>query len=122
MSSLNKYYEWINTHYPTKESARLACEKATRLMQEVFPELTRVRGHVLVGFNFRPHWWLTLNGEVIDPTRHQWEECIVAYQALPPEAEEPLGRCINCGKLSFKSTGGDSYRCGECVNTPWRAL
>lgn len=114
---LQKYLEWINYYYPTKESARLQCEQATIAMQEEFPELNRVRGNVLVGLSYRPHWWLVDRDqtEVVDPTAHQWETKVLEYNGLPEDAEEPLGKCINCGELSYKSRGGQSYFCESCI-------
>ncbi len=109
---LQKYREWINYYYPTKESARLQCKQATIAMQEEFPELKRVRGNVQVGLSFRPHWWLVDNkGVIVDPTAHQWDIKVIEYYELPEDAEEPLGKCINCGELSYKSRGGQTYYC-----------
>lgn len=114
---LQKYKDWITEHYPTKESARLQCEQATLEMQAAFPELQRVRGNVLIGLSYRPHWWLVDydQNEFIDPTAHQWDTEAVDYDALPEYAEEPLGKCINCGELSYKSRGGQAYFCESCI-------
>lgn len=114
---LQRYKEWINEHYPTKESARLQCEQSAIAMQEEFPELKRVRGNVLVGLSYRPHWWLVDRDqtEVVDPTAHQWETKVLEYNGLPEDAEEPLGKCINCGELSYKSRGGQTYFCESCI-------
>ena len=107
---LQKYLEWINYYYPTKESARLQCEQATIAMQEEFPELKRVRGNVLVGLSYRPHWWLVDNkGVIVDPTANQWETKSIGVQRTSRRWREPLGKCINCGELSYKSRGGQSY-------------
>ena len=113
---LQKYKDWITEHYPTKESARLQCEQATIEMQADFPELKRVRGSALVGLSYRPHWWLVDNkGVIVDPTSHQWDTEVIEYCELPEDAEEPLGKCINCGELSYKSRGGQFYFCEACI-------
>lgn len=112
------YADWIRNNFPSKQSAKLSCLEATAFMKHEFPELTRVRGHVLVGIHFRPHWWLiTEDGEIVDPTSHQWDEPISLYDPLPNDAEEPVGRCLECGDLSFRSLGGDSYYCHECLKS-----
>lgn len=112
------YSDWISNKFPSKQSAKLKCLEATACMKHEFPELIRVRGHVLVGIHFRPHWWLiTEDGEIVDPTSHQWDEPISLYDPLPNDAEEPVGRCLECGDLSFRSLGGDSYYFHECLKS-----
>lgn len=107
---------WIAERYPTPESAKLQCAEATSAMVGVFPQLRRVRGHAMVGTDFRPHWWcVTPEGEIIDPTAHQWGVPPVFYDALPEESEEPCGKCIYCGDLLFRSRGADSYLCENCL-------
>jgi hypothetical protein len=95
---------WITERYPTPESAKLQCAEATTAMVAAFPTLRRVRGHAMIGIDFRTHWWvLTPEGKIIDPTAHQWED-----------AEEPCGKCIYCGDLLYRSRGADSYLCENC--------
>lgn len=108
-----EYQDWINENYPTPESARLKCVEATARMVEVFPELGRVRGHVMVVVDLRPHWWcVTATGDIVDPTAHQWGS-IAFYQTLEDE-EEPHGKCYHCGDLLFRSRGASSYFCENC--------
>ncbi len=107
---------WIAERYPTAESAKLQCAEATSLMVEAFPQLRRVRGHAMVGINFRPHWWcVTPDGEVVDPTAHQWDVPPLFYDALCDDTEEPCGKCIYCGDLLFRSKGAGSYLCENCM-------
>lgn len=69
----------------------------------------------MVGVDFRPHWWcITSEGEIIDPTAHQWPAPPAFYDALPNDAEEPCGKCTHCGDLLFRSRGADSYLCENC--------
>lgn len=111
----NAYQAWIKEHYPTPASAKLQCETATTLMINVFPELCRVRGYAFVGCYTRPHWWcVTKDGEIIDPTVIQYESKPAFYEEIPLEAEEPHGKCYECGALLFRSKGDDSYYCAEC--------
>src|SRR5690625_6074281 len=98
------YNDWISEHYPTPDSARLRCAEATAEMCDSFPELNRARGHVLVGVQYRPHWWCeSPAGEVIDPTAHQWESPPIVYERLESE-EEPHGKCMYCGDRSEEHT------------------
>lgn len=111
----NKYQAWINEHYPTPDSAHLRCEEATAAMVVAFPELRRVRGHALIGLNFRAHWWcVDPNGTIVDPTAHQWALLPLQYDAIPDDFEEPHGKCYECGALLFRSKGDDAYYCAEC--------
>jgi hypothetical protein len=107
---------WIAERYPTSESAKLQCAEATAAMIDAFPMLRRVRGHVMIGIDFRPHWWcVTPEGEIIDPTVHQWSAPPVFYDAMPEDSEEPCGKCIYCGDLLYRSRGADSYLCENCL-------
>jgi len=106
---------WISEHYPTPESANLKCAEATLAMCAAFPELIRIRGSAMVGIDLRPHWWCeTPNGEVIDPTAHQWPGGVVFYERLQSE-EECHGKCLDCGELLFRSLGDTSFHCAGCV-------
>lgn len=111
----NVYQDWIEKHYPTPESARLRCVEATMKMLFEFPELRRVRGYALIGLNFRAHWWCVApDGTIVDPTMHQWKSPPSQYDAILDGAEEPHGKCYECGALLFRSKGDDSYYCVEC--------
>ncbi len=105
---------WISENYPTAESATRRCAEATSSMCEAFPQLRRIRGHAMVAAQLRPHWWCeTPEGEVIDPTAHQWPVAVAFYSPLESE-EEPHGKCMNCGDLLFRSKGAESFRCENC--------
>lgn len=111
-----EYSAWINKHYPTPESARLACKEATLEMAYKFPELKRVRGLASVEEPFglnptrTPHWWLTdLTGTIIDPTAHQYPTKILSYEEADESLGPPTGRCPNCGGLCY----GGRYLCSD---------
>jgi len=108
---------WIAKNYPSAQSAALACDTATAKMVAAFPELRRVRGHAMVGVDFRPHWWCeTPDGEVVDPTAHQWKRPPHIYEEWTG-SEDPHGKCINCGELLFRSHGSGSWLCWGCDGT-----
>ena len=113
---MNERYEaWIAEHYPTPASAKLKCAEATAEMAAEFPELRQVRGHAMVELQDRPHWWLVApDGEIVDPTARQWEAAPSMYCELPPDAEEPHGKCIECGAELYRSRGAQSYLCENC--------
>ena len=115
MSDENSIQSWIAERYPTPESARLQCAEATLAIVGAFPALRRVRGHVMIGVDFRPHWWcVTPENDIIDPTAHQWPTPPVFYDAIPDDAEEPHGKCLYCGDLLYRSRGADSHLCESC--------
>lgn len=108
---------WISDRYPTADSAKLQCSEATLELVNKFPFLKRVRGHVMVQGQLRPHWWCIDPSEnVADPTSHQWESPVVFYDPLDEDAEEPHGKCIYCGDLLYRSRGAESYRCENCIS------
>ena len=106
-----KYAEWIELHYPTPQSALKQCEPAVHAMILNFPELTIVRGQAVVEepHGFIPtkthHWWcINPEGEVIDPTAHQYPKRILSYEPLDESKRDPTGKCPNCGCISYAST------------------
>lgn len=108
---MDEYNEWIMDN--VDENPVNQCERLTLLMRESFPELIRVRGHVLDGEKKYPHWWLkTENGDIVDPTAHQF--CFVFdYEEWDEARDEPTGKCPNCGEYSFKSKYFCSDSCRE---------
>ena len=109
------YKDWIDEHYPDKKSAMLQCKEATKLMAEEFPELRRVRGNVMVGVDYRPHWWLVAtDGSIVDPTYRQFTN-ISFYEEHDESMGDSHGKCRRCGELLYRSKGDDSYLCRECL-------
>jgi len=99
-----RYVDWIETHYPTVSTAFGACSAATTQMVAAFPELTRVPGHVQsYQSGRRAHWWCeTSEGEIVDPTRIQFEDAVfLSYERFQPGQEVRVGRCMNCGEPIF---------------------
>ena len=110
------YNIWITKHYPDSVSAYMNCHEAVLRMVARFPELVAVRGHVYVGINYRTHWWCVApDGEIVDPTAHQWANKVLKYD--PWEGEEPLGKCLECGEYTYGSNGGQLYLCARCLGT-----
>jgi hypothetical protein len=105
------YAEWIAANISDPLGK---CAEYTLEMQRVFPELTRVRGHYYdIRWGERTHWWLVdLNGDIVDPTAAQFpSRGKGAYVPWEEGAEEPCGRCLNCGEECFRSSGGSSDFC-----------
>jgi len=108
----NLYTKWIKSNYPTPHSAIRQCSEATKLMTTEFTSLRQVKGHVFVAQNQRveEHWWCEdFDGNVIDPTRHQWHGPVFDYTEF--EGEEPIGKCYQCGKFIFKSKCKNEFFC-----------
>lgn len=82
---------------------RGACLEATEAMKMHFPELRRVRGFVtLMDGSEHAHWWLVApDGEIVDPTRAQFDPAIALYDPLDESKPEPVGKCANCGELAY---------------------
>jgi len=102
-----KYDQWIEENGPkTSDEAMGKCKKYVDEMKKQFPEL-----EIQAGFYFdavwgdRQHWWLkTPDGEIVDPTVHQFPaksgKNPILYSFIP-EDERPIGRCANCGELCY---------------------
>ena len=118
----NQYLQWIKSHYPTRDSAIIQCEDATKQMLIAFPELKRVRGliHVTEPYNTLPtkcpHWWLiTKDNKIIDPVAHQYPLGIEKYIEWDESLGEPTGKCMNCGELCHSKQDFCSDKCiDEC--------
>lgn len=111
------YEEWIFRNYPINEFAWGKCEKACIRMKKTFPELTIVRGLIEVERqeDFPPrkveHWWCTLDGKIIDPTKHQFPTKILSYEPVDDTKGEPTGKCLNCGKITYNGENTCSDKC-----------
>lgn len=113
---IDKYRKWIDENYSTYELSYGECEQATIKMQELFPELKRIRGHYYdTSWGEREHWWLIdENDEIIDPTAKQFPTNGRGVYVPWVEGDpEPTGKCLNCGGYVYN---GD-YCCSEnCEN------
>lgn len=73
-----KYQQWIDRHYPTKESSINRCNEAVRNMIEEFPELELCVGKVNGTF----HCWCKSESEIVDPTRKQFGNVELKYHFI----------------------------------------
>ena len=110
---MNKYKLWIDDNYPTAESQLNKCRQASESMKKAFPELRIVRGFV----NFRyQHWWcVDAKNKIVDPTAKQFSLYgikKIIYDEIPEE-DMPIGRCMNCGELSYYHRDAC---CEECAH------
>lgn len=72
-SLVQRIVRWVDQAYPDKEAAKNRCNEAVRKMVEMFPEITVQVGHA----NGIYHCWgVNANGEILDPTRRQFEGAI----------------------------------------------
>jgi len=110
----NHYFAWIQQNYPNTEMAKNQCDKATTAMMKEFPELTRVRGHVIDGFAHKhEHWWLaTQDGSIVDPTAIQFSG-ILGYQPLDESQPQPIGKCRECGDYVYPNPEGMTEFCSN---------
>lgn len=117
-----EHEQWIRAHVPSDPNAVWnECQGWAKRMQQAFPDLVMVRGHVLISTGHeRPHWWLLDGEQVVDPTAHQFRSdyyggCATIVQYLPwdESQEEPTGRCPNCGGLCYHGESVCSDRCGD---------
>jgi hypothetical protein len=96
---MNAYDQWIANYIAKESFIRGMCKSACEEMKKVFPNLTLVGGKVLTIAGEREHWWLLdENGQVVDPTRSQYEGEI-DYIPWTPSMEIIIGKCMNCGAI-----------------------
>lgn len=111
----SEYMVWI-TEYLKNNDPKLRCKEATGDMKQQFPELIKVRGHVIGALNNtqRPHWWLIdpITQEIIDPTESQFL-MILKYIPHDETQPEPTGKCPNCGEYCYDYSSVCSDECAE---------
>jgi hypothetical protein len=111
-----EYKDWIAINYGNREQYFRKCAEATLAMVKVFPELSRVRGHIVEwagGMKPQPHWWcVDKKGEIVDPTALQfWGP--MDYLPWREGDREPRGKCPNCGGYVYNSSTCCSDECSE---------
>lgn len=104
---MNKYKKYIEKLIAEKYSGSPwnmlgQCQVESLAMQKVFPELAVVRGFVSVMVPGSPgrrgHWWcVDPDGNIVDPTRGQFECVVLDYEPYKEGDHVRLGRCMNCG-------------------------
>lgn len=130
MEPTDAYAAWIQK-IPLEETRGKCAERTLEMLQE-FPELKRVRGYVwLMGCpEPRSHWWLVSpDGEIVDPTARQFSDpgyiyagCVLmSYEEIDEETfQEPKGKCMNCGALSYYDTYACSRACERELELAFR--
>lgn len=85
---MSTYDEWISNY---KYNSTIGmCDAATKEMCRVFPELTRVPGHVYTMRGRLEHWWCVApDGSVVDPTygHGQFHGGVLQYDPVGEESE-----------------------------------
>jgi hypothetical protein len=120
MNRESRYLDWITDNVPGDGWNQ--CFTMTLSMKAAFPELIRVRGHVLLsnGWPLRPHWWLRApDGSIVDPTVAQFSNAyhgtnttVISYQEWDETQPAPTGSCANCAHgLCYN---GDMFCCMYC--------
>ncbi len=110
-----KYQDYINL-LPKYWQITGKCEEECKKMKEKFPELEMIRGFFFcVHWGKREHWWLELEGEIIDPTRTQYPTPIglETYEPWTEGTKEPTGKCPNCGNYSYDKNTCCSNKCSN---------
>lgn len=91
----NNYQPWVDKNYPTRESQINKCNEAVHLLVSRFSELT-----VQVGLANRVYhcWARTDEGEIIDPTKEQFDcepvYTLIAERFLAKDEYEPATGAI----------------------------
>lgn len=106
------YKSWIEANV---DKPLGACHETSTAMVKAFPELRQARGHYYCAFwGEREHWWcVDADGTVVDPTAAQFpSEGNGHYEELDPNAPEPIGKCLECGAYTYR-TSPSSHACSD---------
>jgi hypothetical protein len=92
------YHKWVKDNVPAEE--RLGqCQKWSKQIAEVFPELRIARGWVYCELGERTHWWcIAPDGTVVDPTASQFN-WVFEYREFTPGDLVQVGKCMECGQM-----------------------
>ena len=105
--------EWIREH--VKNGGYGQCLDTCLRMQQTFPELRLVSGHYDCPlWGLREHWWLVAPDDaIVDPTAEQFPSRGVMGEYIPkdPKAQEPTGRCMQCGAYCYNDESACSDAC-----------
>lgn len=115
-----RYSEWIASN--VTGSGYGQCAEVTLAMAAAFPELRRVRGHYYCfAWGERTHWWLVApDGRIVDPTAGQFPSAGRGeYVPWVEGAEEPTGKCPECGGYVY---GGGTMCSDSCARAYERYL
>ncbi len=112
-----RYAEWIAAYVAkNNDFVRGKCQEACTEMRLQFPELRAAAGFAHVTWGRDQHWWcVTPAGEIVDPTKAQFEYGVVLqYEELDlddPETRRivPTGVCPNCSGECYEG----AYLCSE---------
>jgi hypothetical protein len=126
--SPERYTAWMTQHVLGDVTGQ--CQQWVTRMQDAFPELRIVRGHVrpygvkIVGKpHGYPHWWLiTPDGQIIDPTREQFPWVRLTYEPWDESQNEPTGKCLHCGEYCYNSEACCSQSCAHACEAYYQSL
>lgn len=111
---MKAYQIYLRTHVSFDMTGWGQCRERCLIMQDLFPELKMVRGHVL--FRGRPgkpepHWWLVdTEDNILDPTINA-DIHLTSYEPHDESDPEPTGKCPNCSGYCFNGETCCSERC-----------
>ena len=105
-----EYKDWVNQKYPNYQSALAKCVEAVKAMAKEFPDLSITNGfaHFLT-CEPRMHWWCKdTEGNIVDPTGHQYPEYlgspIMHYEEIDDNHDArryEQTKCMNCGEYYY---------------------
>ena len=116
----SKYIAWINKNCKEYNEVVGKCIERTNEMIVEFPELKivkgfacRVNGNGEVSKKYLHQWLVNENGEIIDPTKGQYDAICFFYEEIQDDDPKPKGKCINCGNWVYDNSFTCSDKCSE---------
>jgi hypothetical protein len=118
-----KYTEWIDKNVPKRHhdgrnlyALRGKCQSFSQKMVKAFPELRLRKGFYYdAEWGQEQHYWtIDPSGGVIDPTAAQFPSRGIGVYEHLEDSELPIGKCMNCGNLSYQGAPSPYICSKEC--------
>lgn len=116
VAKLKEFHQWIEDTIPKSPDAVLGnCEHFSRLMVSHFPELVLKKGvyHCPI-WGERCHWWVSYEGVILDPTRHQFPSKGIGEYVESEGKNTVIGKCANCGSLCYEGAPSSMFCQASC--------
>ena len=117
---VDEYNKWIiSKNLDDKKKSLGNCLNYTKMMHNEYPWLRSKYGTVVtLEGDFKHHWLVDVNGEIVDPTKSQFSK-ILEY--IVDDNPYDVKKCMNCGSL-FEYDNNHKYTNLSCSKNCYEIL